>query len=503
MMTKRNHLFIGLFSFGVIGIFGAYQVSWQFDDRLFFVFLLVPFSLICLVPAAVRLWEGKFDPFEPPTLMGFIYCLSFGLLSLRLLHPQAQFFAFLGNDFHWLNMALLYLSIGLIVLWLGYCSRIALWIERMLHLDHRPLSPGSTSQVIFFWVPILYSIGSIARVYLISTGTFGYLKAQYRDVAEAQLSFAHLLTHVRLFCSYALVLSAICYFTQRGIKQRIIFYSIVFTEILFGLVSGFRTPIYLTFFFIGIAYYYIHRRVPLHYIFIGLIILLSVFPLIHSYRNLINTGNIDTKNTEQVFYSLWSILSDTMNEMGSETIIEGSQMASARVNLIQCLASVIKFTWEHGSFPDRHLVVLMPLLAFVPRAVWPSKPRLELGYWFYTEVLGGSTISAVDTTFVGALYLYFGFWGYLAAMFLVGAFQKVAYRSYSFGNSLMSVFFAPFVIMAIVNTRSDFVANFAALIQQLIVMTIISKIVFRRLLTGSSLVVPLRSYTTHLRHIGS
>ena len=503
MMSKRNHLFIGLFSFGLIGVFGAYQASWQFDDRLFFVFLLIPFSLICLMPATVRLWTRNFDPFEPPTFMGLMYFLSFGVLSLQLLSHEAQFFAFLGNDFHWLNMALLYLSVGLMVLWLGYRSRIALWIEHILHLDHRHPSVGSTHQVIFFWIPILYTIGTLARIYLISTGTYGYLKAQYRDVAEAQLSFSHSLSHIQLFCSYALVLSAICYFTQNSAKQRITLYSLVSAEILFGFISGYRTPIYLTFLFIGVVYYYIRREMPLRYILLGLIIILSIFPLIGTYRNLINSGTIDTKNTGQVLDSMWAIFSDTINERGSEIIVDGSKLASERMSFIQCLASAIKFSSEHGSYPDRHLILLMPLLAFIPRAVWPSKPRLELGYWFYTEVLGGSAISAVDPTYVGALNLYFGFWGYLAAMFFVGAFQKFAYRRYSFGNSLVNVFFAPFVMLAIANPHFDFVASFSALIQQIIVMTIISKIVFRRPLTGSSFIAPLRSYPSQLRHIGS
>jgi hypothetical protein len=494
MMTKRNYLLIGFFSFCLIGAFGAYQVSSQFDDRLFFIFLLVPFCLICLMPAIVGLWSDNFDPFEPPTFMGFMYFMSFGLLSLPLLGREAQFFAFLGEDFYWLNMALLYLSVGLMVLWLGYWSRVHLWIEHIFHLDQRPPSTKLTSRVVFFWVPIFYAIGAVARIYLISTGTYGYLKAQYRDVAESQISFAHSLTHIQLFCSYALVLAAICYFTQYGIKQRVMFYSMVFAEILFGFISGYRTPIYLTFLFIGIVYYYLYRKIPSRYILIGLITLLSVFPLVRTYRTLINSGTIDTKNTEQVLDSIWTVFADTLNESGTETIIEGSKLASARMSLIQSLGSVIKFSWEHGSYPDRHLVLFMPLLAFVPRVLWPSKPRLELGYWFYTEVLGGSAISAVDPTFVGALNLYFGFWGYLAAMFLVGAFQKFAYLRYSLGNSLVNVFFAPFVVVAIANPHHDFVATFARLIQQLIVMAIISKIVFRRPLTGSPIMVPLRSY---------
>jgi hypothetical protein len=503
MMTKQNYLLIGSFSFGLIGTFVAYQVSWQFDDRLFFVFLLIPFSLICLMPAIVRLWQSNFDPFEPPTFMGFMYLLSFGLLSLPLLDREAQFFAFLGNDFHWLNMAILYLGVGLMVLWLGYWSRVALWIEHLFRLDQDHPSKELTPQIIFAWVPTIYAIGTIARIYLISTGTYGYLKAQYRDVAEAQLPFTNFLSHIQLFCSYALVLSAICYFTGHDVKKTIIFYFLVLVEIFFGLVSGYRTPIYLTFFFIGIVYFYIFRRIPMRCIIIGLLVILSDFPLIKTYRDLINSGTIDTVNTEEVLSSIWTAFTETTSDGGLETIIEGSKLASSRMNLIQSLASVIKFGWEHGTYPDRHLVILMPFLAFIPRAIWPNKPQLQLGYWFYTEVLGGSTITSVDTTFVGALYLYFGFWGYLAAMFSVGTFQKFAYRRYSVGNSLVKVFFAPFVVLALANTDSNFVAHFAGLVQQFIVMMIISKIIFRRLPMGSSHMVPLNRYTVQLRHGGS
>jgi hypothetical protein len=253
--------------------------------------------------------------------MGFIYYLSFGLLSLPLLDTEVKFIAFLENDFYWLNMALLYVSIGFMVLWLGYYSRIALWIEHILHIDKKSFHIRLYPHVIFYWILILYAIGSIARIYLISTGTFGYLKAQYRDIAEAQLGFAHFLTHVQLFCSYALVLAAICYFTQRRVIQKVTFYSVTFAEVFFGIVSGFRTPILFTFFFIGVTHYYVNRKIPLRYICIGFMVLLFSFPFIQSYRILINIESIDTKDSEEVIYSLWSILDDMINKRGAEIMV--------------------------------------------------------------------------------------------------------------------------------------------------------------------------------------
>ncbi len=478
-MGNRSYLIVCLASFSLALTVMVRQFSWVFWERQNFLPLLFIFTLICLIPAIPRLRQRRFDPFEPPIFMGLMYFLLFGVLTLPFLQlsPVPRLYSFLEEAFGWLNIALLYLCTGLIFLWLGYRSQAGVWVERLCGMREGTSAALRTDRVRFGWVLVLYLSGAAARLYRIRTGTFGYLVAQSPDVATSQLPFTNWLWSVELFCAYAQVLATIAYYTRSGLRERTTFWAIVSGELLFGFLSGFRTPIFLTFFYIAVVSFYMRRRLPWRAAMVGGLVLLFVFPLIPIYRALINRQVIDVRETGEVLSAVASVVAESVTTVGvAKTIEGGAEVASVHMSRLPDFAAAVRYATERGLYPERHVLWLFPFLVVVPRAVWPGKPKLELGGWVYREIFGGLGNSAFAATYPGGLYLYLGYWGYVAGMFLTGVLQRIAYRRYSLDRSQSAVFLAPFLLLAVANPDSDFVSHFAGFIQQLVVLIIISRL---------------------------
>jgi hypothetical protein len=162
-----------------------------------------------------------------------------------------------------------------------------------------------------------------------------------------------------------------------------------------------------------------------------------------------------------------------------ELVAVGGELVASRLSYVQDFASVIKFVDESGYYPRRWEVVLLPVLTFIPRTVWPDKPIFDFGYWMNTEVLGGTTRAANTATTPGSFYVFFGPVGYLVAMFLLGVLQAFAYQRYARGQSLAALFFAPFLAVALVHPEQD-IFSVSGVIQQLLIMAIIARIVFTK-----------------------
>ena len=118
----------------------------------------------------------------------------------------------------------------------------------------------------------------------------------------------------------------------------------------------------------------------------------------------------------------------------SYSYVEGDEHASGtlleRISCISQMTNVIKLTKEKGFYNG---MASAPLVAaFIPRAIWPDKPRVAIGSWCAVEIGAGTmndfgySNNSVNMTIPGELYLDFGwigvavgclFWGAILAMF--------------------------------------------------------------------------------------
>ncbi|RJR31822.1 MAG: hypothetical protein C4576_31295 [Desulfobacteraceae bacterium] len=144
---------------------------------------------------------------------------------------------------------------------------------------------------------------------------------------------------------------------------------------------------------------------------------------------------------------------------GPERIIQLTAMrAEASSGWIATLARFTTYnqTTQVMSLADREGFLMGETLsyltyAFIPRAIWPSKPVIAQGQWFAQKLglgsfLSGSTgfSNSINMTLPGELYLNFGWPGVVVGCFVVGGFVSVLWRLCGFwarGTDLLSTLF--------------------------------------------------------------
>lgn len=496
MRSQQGYLVISALSLLVgLAIFARNMLPGN-DDLPAFVALLATFGIVCLGPACYRWRKGRLDPFEPPVFLCAYFFISYGLLTWPYIMGQGEQYFVLGSHvgLEDLTRALLYLLLGIIMLWIGYGSGVASWIERKLDIK-APADAFIDSQERFagqrvplFWIVALWLIGWIVRGYLISQGTFGYLKAQYRDVAAANLGVAELFSRLENFASYALVLSTLALLIGTGTKRKatVLWGVIVVTELFSTFILGYRTYTIFVFLNVAVTYYYVKRRLPIKWLLVGALLVLTLYPLVGPYRYAINARYLDVRDPVELFKTLIFLpgqMIDGPLEVAKLTL-QGFYEFALNNGRLRDMAAVVRWADVVGEYPYRKYTLLLPLLIFVPRFLWADKPVWDIGYWYYVTVHGGTAINASPITYPGSLYLSYGFWGYLAIMCMTGVVMRFAYRRYAYSNSISVLFTAPFIWHLLLLDsdfgNSDLVGAIVGGARQLIVLLLVRRLVFGR-----------------------
>lgn len=487
--TKSSYLLLSAVCFGAAaGLVFAYSILPRFSSTWLFFVLLIVFGVVCLGPVWLGWRQGKLDLFEPPTTMSLLYFFLFGVCSIPYVTGRVgqQQVHGLPVDIEWMIRALFYLIFGMLALWLGYRSRVALWLERRLGIVSSDCSSSDRrTEIPVSWIVGLWLAGWTVRAYLLRLGIAGYLKAQYREVASAHLGSAQFMGLVGDFARYALILALLALLTTHKYKfgAALTFGMVLSTELIVNIVSGYRAFALWTFMYMAVAYYYARRRFPKGVVITGILVFLFIFALIPLYRHAINKRQLDVRDTLSVLSLLVSLpatLADDDSSFVPVTVaVRGAERFFLSAGRLEHMATAVLWADRFGTFPYKYDILLLPVLAFVPRFLWPSKPVRDMGLWFYREVQGGTALNASAMTYPGALYLAYGFWGFLIAMWLTGILQRFTYRRYAHSESLSVIFLAPF-LWRLLLLDSDFVGALVGFIRQLIVLLIIRRLVFGR-----------------------
>lgn len=109
----------------------------------------------------------------------------------------------------------------------------------------------------------------------------------------------------------------------------------------------------------------------------------------------------------------------TIGDANDETLL-------GRLNVLGQLSNVVGLTEKKGLYDGYTLAYLS--YVFVPRFLWPEKPKLDGGQWFAVEMgrsrflPTGKATSSVNMTVPGEMYLNFGYAGLFFGCILFGLF---------------------------------------------------------------------------------
>ena len=478
--TRLFHLFkisLAGILLGLLTILIIKDLSVPFKSFLMILMLL---TLFLLYQLHIKSRIKRIDIFEPPVFMSFYFFIGLGLFSFQF------FFSYpldenLEGNYYWLNLALFYVALGIVILWLGYYSRISLWIDKKLFEGKK----WWTQKYYFRFENVsvlLYILGFSARIYAIIKGVWGYL-AEYEKITVSEVKIVNLLKNIEYFCTYALVLAAIDSFMNPLSKRKKLFLYLFFIlECASIMYSGFKRQLFYTFLYVAIPYFYVKKKLPVKFIVAAFIAVLILIPINIIYREMVlYADELEVTNIKSI-YNLGKTSFQRVIEKGelSDRFTSSIVFLLHHETELQYLAVMIKKVPEKIDYLRGKYYFQFPFLVFIPRFIWPGKPLMQSGYEFWTQILEGNPDMkhSVGETYMGNLYWNFGLAGIIAGMFLTGILQRVTYKRF-FINKPHLLFFVPFLFFGVAMPQSDVVSHYVGLVQQFIILLIISKFVFK------------------------
>jgi hypothetical protein len=387
------------------------------------IFLLLVAGII-IAALLYGVTRPYFDPLESIFLISVIYLFNFPLRALFILYfpNETRYFYHWSSDDRYILEALQVLAIGLIFFYIGYFSRFLDWLANAL-----PRIPFHYTERFFLTKTlILYFLGLIGLYLLFAQGSFLRFQWFPNVFIDALTSFLDFVNHpVRLL---ALMLLWSRWDAPRPGLFRFLAVVFLLLEIAIGVFIGSKQHIFDAFLAVLFAYHYLLRR-DLHKLvafalIIGVFFLFVVFPLVQTYRN--------------VYYDVLGFRPDpTIADMVK--VAQGLQDRDDYKNLFDVVANFMNRASYFDSLTMivRYVPVVIPyqngltfqslLFGWIPRAIWPGKPEINLGGYMMRAILGSRSVTNAGLTSLGDFYLNFGLVGIVLGMFALGTFRRAVY----------------------------------------------------------------------------
>jgi hypothetical protein len=125
-------------------------------------------------------------------------------------------------------------------------------------------------------------------------------------------------------------------------------------------------------------------------------------------------------------------------------------------------SSIVKLVKSHGFYEGAASAPLF--YAFIPRFLWPDKPKVALGQWFAVEigagyVNDGVVNNSINMTIPAELYLDYGWLGVFIGCFLFGGFVSSLWNSTMFNDSNYNLYGAIYggyiLVMSFIGMSGD------------------------------------------------
>lgn len=256
-------------------------------------------------------------------------------------------------------------------------------------------------------------------------------------------------------------------------------------EIVFGFLSGFKSAVAMPFVIVGLGRYLRIGSVPMNWVVFAVIGLVIAYAVIEPFRDArISQGaKIDTTVT--------GIATTMINAASNDSSRNNSSVPfylniSSRSNLAYIGSLGIDFADAHANLPTGspkflENILLAPLHAWIPRAIWKSKPPGNLGFW-YTRVVIGNHYSFTSTAMGPITYLYFagGALAVFGLFFLLGILQRCSIFLLCPWHSVASgvVFISTLSLLVLVDSAvNSIVVN---LFRDVPIILVVAHLLFRR-----------------------
>lgn len=441
-------------------VFSLYAVFLQDYDTITpaqagYATLIVMLGVLPGVVSLLDRREAGLMPLMP--LHGLFYALTFGLpvfSSLTFWHI---------SDADAITDALVLTILGLICLYAGY------YAFRRLYSRLRPIqflndvAPGQQVRIAWIlygmylllqFVPQLTSLPSVGQL----SAPLGYL--------SIGILFMLALTKA-LPKEHLILLTAVIGFT-----------------LMIKLLSGsLAEPVFLLV-FLGVLYWNKKRTIPWHFVMISVLIAILLNPVKSGYREKTWHSDSSSQSYSDKAFLFYQAAGDYYAGADVFSLVSEEAGTINRLAHISLFGYVINMTpepvpyWLGGSYETL-------LTSFIPRMLWPDKPRATIGQEFghrYSLLGAEDERTSFNFPWLPEFYANFGTFGVLGGMFAVGMLFRFLVQKFNAPISRSIEY-----VLGITITFSLFYAesNFALMVGG-VFLTYLAFVVLLRLLTSGA-----------------
>jgi len=388
--------------------------------------LITTLLIVTLIPIIIGIATYSFDIFEIIYPISIMYFIRYGIRTIYLIsHPEdALGFRYTFLDI--IDLSLFYAIIGFVFLLIGYYSPVPQLISRFLtrlHLLNFKLDGKNLIKKLYFF----YIFSVIARLWALEGGFYRGINTLRETYLPPYTNIVNSIGDLGFYI-YTLYFVYLLLPSTKNKRQVLLTWLFLLAiEVGFGLLGGMRGVFLRLIVLPFIVYHYIKQRLSIKHLLIFLLCLMFlisfVIPVMDKYRafsRFVSPGELVS----------YKELLNSLKETSSLTTHEESPFKKIinRLTDIDSLSLIVKYTPSIWDF--QYGKTFIPLfVGFIPRVLWPGKPKFNLGQRFYIDYLGGNPFSGTSAavTMVGDFYLNFHVIGIVVGMLLIGIIYKSIY----------------------------------------------------------------------------
>lgn len=419
---------------------------------------LILLSGLVLVTLTIALRaNGWRDPLDPVIFYPLLLWTVFGLIQLMPEGTAAQgsstLFAIAPDQ---LLLTFVQVLMGIACFLIGYLCFGRPTTEFVLSSEE--LSKLRPSRIL----PVVMLV-TLAKVGLLALGNFGYVFST-TDYSST-LSTTGPLSLIVSLTPYALILSAAAAFRPGAARSDRWFFIVVFAlEMAFALISGTKISLLLPAVSAGIGFLYVKGRFPWRAFAVGLLVFLFLVPAIERYRDLLNSPGVRVGTPAAALGYAGTVAREVWEKpQVGERLGDGSLLLLGRINELRAFAVIRDKTPRVIPYESGELYVIAPLISVVPRALWPSKPILNVGERTSRDYYNIPRGTSTTRTIMGDLHANFGPPGVAVGMMFLGLVVGALRRYFVIKRTALSLLIYSAGIFLMLEYESDFASLLASL----------------------------------------
>lgn len=387
-----------------------------------------------------------------------------------------------------MNKLMFLVNLSALAMWMGYRSDLASKLYHWKFIQKiNKLYFKRNVRLKNISYPMMFFISLIGRLLSIKAGLFGYSSSYEAYIAAA--SYFQYLNYAMLMGKVGLLVSALEYFSgAREQRIKVWFYILFVNELVFGVLSGFKSAVAMPFLICLICKYMKTNKFDKRFMLFSVVALFAAYTIIEPFRDLRQKDS--GFDGTSLAYITDTLIMASLGGTDKSITFTNEEKASiglliiSRFNLVAVGAVGIDYADNNPILPEdspKFLqdMLLSPISALVPRFIWGGKSMTNTGLW-YTRVPMGRADSISATAMSPVTYLYFagGYVMVFIGFFMLGMIHKTIFRLtnplYSVAGGLVFIG----VLNNLIFVSSAFNVIFVSMFRDLPIIIILQKYLF-------------------------